>query len=554
MPATTITLDLPVSRLVVQRDTNNRGKIPVVGQLPAEVAQCRLAFTPRQGGRAKTVYVDIISGMLDTNIELEGGFYDFHCQGYDAAGQVLVTADVERVGVGLVLLTYGHSVPQGDTGSAATDDRACTLDLYINGPETALPFKFRHIDKDELLGPFNRVSGWGMLADQLIQKLNVPVLIYGAAFGSSNMEGGIKVVKQIPFEHPFIKYEKRMPIYPVEAVLTRYTPVTGLHGVLVHHGVNDRTSTVNGEDIQTPTATLVERFQFLFDYFRGIANRPDLPFYVAVDSVDETKPGPAIPLVRAAQLQVIATLPNVRQGAELSRITQGPPERPDGTHLSDPEGITAYANEWNRVLTAEVLTGVPIPSPLGTLTALSRYGLVDGEHIANAGATFPLFVRITSTETYVVGRQDATASSHYGQVFTINRELLERLIYTGADAPLAKLFTDKLGGMADTSVAGTVFQRSTATTAADTLVKRPDPVNSGSPITKPSKPDLYLNAPLDLNAQLSEKNAQIIRLSEQLATSKPNWWASVLDSRYLAVAIIGLLFLVVVIVMWPRKV
>jgi hypothetical protein len=354
-----ITLELPVPRLIVQRDANKRANVPIRGIVPQLAATLRVQLTPRQGGKAVALDLPVQNGRVDASITAMSGWYDCTTTALNASGRELAQTTVQRVGVGECFMTFGHSVPQGDdVGPGATDDRACTLDFYTTTPTDTLPLTFRHIDENARLGPFNMTAAWGRLADLLIQQLDCPVLIYGACFGGSNLEQCVNVIQQRPFTHQFVTYAKRYPIFQAEAVMKRYVPITGLRAVLMHHGVNDRYT----GSTPTPTATMVERHRIVLDHLRTLAAKPDLHVFIAQDSpMNGGDPGNTLEYVRAAQAQIPSAIAHCSVGADLRNVPNTAPYRTDGVHLDNPQGLLSYAAAWHRVLTPEALAKAAVP-------------------------------------------------------------------------------------------------------------------------------------------------------------------------------------------------
>ncbi|MEZ0610434.1 hypothetical protein ACAW74_18110 [Fibrella sp. WM1] len=367
----TIDITQPYEHLVFQRDNANRAAVPIVGKAPVGTDTIEVVLTPLKGKTAtianQRIKPDAVTGKFSGTIIALGGTYELTLTA-KKNGLTVATGSVGRVNVGEVFIIYGHSVAQGGqhsdvatygntAGPGANDDRV----IVDAGPapdpfaESALgkPGNFKPLTVGSNILPFHGAPyAYGYLGDLLVKQLDVPVLFLGCAFGGSNLDGAVKVIQGIPFEHPFVKYDQRMPIRPVEAALSVYGPLTGgFRGVLMNHGANDK-----GYGITTDA--FLERMRVVINYIRQKAQRADLTFWVAVDSDSNPE---FVPII-AGQEKAIATLPNLRRGADLKKLL--PTDRPDNVHLNQ-AGLPHYAQAWADVLTPADLAAVPMPAVVG---------------------------------------------------------------------------------------------------------------------------------------------------------------------------------------------
>ncbi|MBO0947008.1 hypothetical protein [Fibrella forsythiae] len=379
---TPIQITLPLEHLVHQRDNANRAAIPVSGQAPAGSDQVRVTLTPVKGGTAEeTIIVPNADGTFSGKIIGSGGAYEMSLVA-KANGADVGTGRVGRVNVGEVFILYGHSVFSGgiqeevnrfgDTrGPGAVDDRVVVATPPAGGsmPEnivdTELPRYFRPLSNSpQSIAPYQTGPYvHGLIGDKLVQQLNVPVLLLGCSFGGSNVEQSMRVIQQRPFNHSFVKYEKRMPIRPVEAAVAVYLPLTGgLRGVLMNHGANDWYN-VDAERMTGPQE-YADRVKVVLAYIRQITKQADLTVWQAVDN----QPVPnALDLTQITKGQelVIAQIPNVRRGADMSKLQVS--DRPDNVHLAR-SGFERYAQAWADVLTKAALDATNVPTVQGTNT------------------------------------------------------------------------------------------------------------------------------------------------------------------------------------------
>lgn len=431
-----ITITAPLEHLVRQRDNANRASIPVSGSAPAGSDQIRVQLTPVKGGTAEeTTITPNADGTFSGQIIGTGGAYELNLTAYQN-GAAVGAGRINRVNVGEVFILYGHSVFSGgvqenvdrfgDTrGPGATDDRVvvATLPNPTQTPpnlivDADLPRYFRPLTGDiRSIMPYNQAPYiHGILGDRLVQQLGVPVLLLGCSFGGSNVEQAMRVIQQKPFEHSFVKYAQRMPIRPVEAAVNVYLPLTGgLRGVLMQHGANDW---LNLETNQlTQPQEYADRAKVVLAYIRQITNRPDLTVWQAVDNM----PVPdALELskIRAGQELVIAQVPNVRRGADMSKMAVS--DRPDNVHFAR-SGFDHFAQAWADVLTQSALdatsvpavqgTNDPTPGMLATLTSsVNAYGPALGLMVAVALLVYVAWQR-KSTLMWAAGGLAAVAGT-----------------------------------------------------------------------------------------------------------------------------------------------
>jgi len=252
-----INLDLPLTRTVYQRDSNNRAIIPVRGRFSGEADLVQLRLIPRSetqrgGAEWQTVINRGTSGTLRTSTAATGGWYNLEIRAL-AGSTIVATGLVERVGVGEVFVVVGHSVAAGqdENMEGADDDRVNTVAVdqesrafkkYLEtGSPTDLPEAgFCHFGSGVAPAPFGHGNYfWSKFGELLAKQENVPVLIYNAAFGGTSLEHWSKSAQGIPFQHSFVKSSIGMPYINLQNTLNKYVPLTGLRAILADQGQND---------------------------------------------------------------------------------------------------------------------------------------------------------------------------------------------------------------------------------------------------------------------------------------------------------------------------
>ena len=385
-----IDVTFPVSRMVVQRDNNNQATVQIAGSYnqALDAVEARVVSrTANQGTDTNwaVLQANPTNGQFTGTLVVRGGWYKVQVRGL-LSGVVVATDEVDRFGVGEVFGIVGHSNAQGSscqvnndninhcpTIDGAADDRVTVVALDPNSPEfqqyeqTAdtrfLPgLAFSQLLTFSGMSPFANFAWlWGHMGDVLVQRINVPVLIYNAGFGGTNMEYNYKAAYDIPFQHGFIKYELRMPYANFRNLMNLYVPTTGIRAVLLQHGENDRGNS---------TESTLSYHYGVIDKSRQEFGRPNLAWIVALSSFV----GAPFDNVRQAQLQTI-NRPNYLafQGPDLDAITSAT-DRPDGIHFS-PTGQVKAGELWaNAITNAYLQTIQPYPAQPQPLASIACTG------------------------------------------------------------------------------------------------------------------------------------------------------------------------------------
>lgn len=375
----------PVGRMVIQRDNNNQARVQIAGSYAQPIDTVEARLVARVAGQGTSTAWTLLqakptNGQFAGTLPGRGGWYQIEVRGR-INGQVVAADTVDRFGIGEVFAIVGHSNAQGSscyvdgvdrcpTAEGATDDRVTVVAIDQSTPEfrqyenTAntryLPgLAFSQLLTYSGMSPFARVAWlWGRMGDVLVQRINVPVLIYNAGFGGTNMELNYKAAYDIPFEHGFCRYDLRMPFVNLRNLMHLYVPTTGIRAILLQHGENDRTN---------PTDLILTHHYGVIDKSRQEFDKPDLAWIIARSSFVSAP----FDNVRQAQQQVINragyhTLP----GPDLDNITSRE-DRPDGIHYS-PQGQRKAGELWAGSLTDDVLRAAQYyPAQLQPLVSIA---------------------------------------------------------------------------------------------------------------------------------------------------------------------------------------
>lgn len=334
----------PYANCVYQRGSDGAALVPVAGTVAAGVDNVTCTFTPVNGGKltVQTLPVDK-DGNFGGAVSLPGGWYSFDVPG---------VGSIFRVGAGEVLIAFGHSFIQGGHDQShqlpATDERSITLLDTLGTVEN----KFGKITGP--VGPFHEYpDAWGQLADRLVKRLGVPVMIYGCGYGGSNIEQNYQVVtganprtaKPPGYDYQAQLGRTRQPLEPLESVFRNYVPHTGVRALLVEHGYNDR---------GTDTATFEQRFRAVFDYIRQHYAVPELPIVLVQEQLTAV-PNTLYDIPTAQGLaDLIKTYPDTYPGPDFNG-SEWAGMFSQHNHLFGP-AIDLYAQQWDQSLTAAFFT------------------------------------------------------------------------------------------------------------------------------------------------------------------------------------------------------
>ena len=360
-----IEVDFPKPNQIIQRNNSNQGLLRISGTCDSNAVAVEAQLIPIQGGVATNAVFSAVNGRYKDSLLLTGGDYRLVVKTiarYTSSGSGTVpvygtSRMVERVGVGEVLLLWGHSFMCGDPGydEPASDARVRTVVTVRNPAIPNEPGKLQSLDElpytfqaitDSNIGPFGVHSWmWGRFGDTLARRLNVPILLYMASYGGSNVWMNMKNIKREPFGFDWFNGQDQfwMPYRPVEATFYKYIPITGIRGVLAEHGGND----VSAQFL----TTLYENFVFVINHTRTVqAHHPSLAFKLSKEGVDFLNQNSAV--VNEKIQQVLNTVPNTSLGIDLSDPnTQGPWRDDNGRgHFRGKSGHDKYLELWKAVV------------------------------------------------------------------------------------------------------------------------------------------------------------------------------------------------------------
>ncbi len=343
-----IQITFPVSRIVFQRNNQNQANVNIAGSYFQHLDRVEMKAVPVWGGQGsetdwQTAQEFKNNGIFSGILTLNGGWYNIEVRGI-LNGNIVTNTTLERVGVGEVFIVSGQSNAQGDQSysgatQGASDDRVSVINFYdplLN--EDNLPFQFSHMGNGTRMAPYNYVPWfWAKLGDKLAQKLNVPILFYGAALGGLGSEvwrrsaEGSDLRQELPL---FVKVQG-MPYRGLKAALQQYATRTGVRAILWQQGESD--GGTSAENYYNNLRTIIDKTRF--DSRKG-----DLAWVIARSSRNPL----VLNSVIEGQNLTIQRMGNVFAGPPTDEIV-GANFRADGIHFHN-DGLWSAAEYWNNYL------------------------------------------------------------------------------------------------------------------------------------------------------------------------------------------------------------
>ncbi|MCE6990598.1 T9SS type A sorting domain-containing protein [Dyadobacter sp. CY323] len=342
-----VSIDYPTDRAVFQRDKNNSATLYIAGGYTKVTDRIEAKLTAINGGENidwTTIQLNPSGGLYQGSLQARGGWYRLEVRAR-RGGDVVGSTEVSHVGIGEVFMVAGQSNGQGYTdkgAQGAQDDRVSCIGFNsTDGPPIFqdLPYpSFQHIESFSDIAPRGKGAWcWGKLGDILAQRLGVPILFFNVAwYGTSaiawrqSINGtGYSVYTGGPIE------PSGMPYGNIRMVIQRYTPITGMRGVLWIQGEADN-------DFNTSTDTYFNSLKTVIETSRNESGK-NISWMVSLTSYNN-KNGSDQNIVNG-QRRVINNVLNVFEGPNTDAIQIPRQDGPDGVHFMN-EGLTQLAEAW----------------------------------------------------------------------------------------------------------------------------------------------------------------------------------------------------------------
>ena len=399
-------IHFPVSRIVFQRDADNKSTFSVIGSCPTAADRIDVRLTPVQPGQGTATDWQPLAqpqqGQFSGSMSATGGWYRLDVRAMQQNTPIAL-GSVDRVGVGEVFIIAGQSNGQGKYGHGSAtpaDDRVTTIAHYNLSDTVCLPLppRFTAIEAEGIIGPRGQSAWcWGWLGDQLAARLNVPILFFNVAWDGSAVRNWRESFQLDSTATSYYEYFRPgMPFGNLKRVLNDYVPLTGARAVLWHQGEAEF------YDVDTTAANYASDLTAVINRSRQYAQHP-LSWVVARASMDNnlyynhhlTHYAPVV----NAQNQVIKSLTNVFPGPDTDTIQM--PPRPDGVHFGydserNIDGVARLANAWNQSLTADFFAAAPPRLPLPVQVVDLSLSLQGSSRVASVGQVMRMTAIITN--------------------------------------------------------------------------------------------------------------------------------------------------------------
>ena len=331
--AATLTLSAPKPRQIIQRDDYNQADVKVSGDWVGTALRLEARAVVMPGATNNGISTDwvtivdgptngVFSGII-SNLTA-GGWYRIEVRAVDDATNMLLSAAVERVGVGDVFVTAGQSNAGcfGAPQQTPTDDRVSTLNLFNKG------WQFAKDAQPENSGGIGQGgSPWPILGSRLIASNQVPIGFVCLAVGGSALSSWL------PGTASFQR---------VTNVLQSFGP-NGVRAVLWHQGETDAA-------ILTTAATYAQMLSNVIVQSRSAAGW-SVPWGIAEVGYNAGNSLAGQEAVMAGQRQCIYTMPNCFRGPRTDDFhLEG--KLSDAVHFNG-VGLAEHAQMW-----ADALLGV----------------------------------------------------------------------------------------------------------------------------------------------------------------------------------------------------
>lgn len=364
-----ITINLPLTRSVFQRDNNNTSSIYISGVYEDVVEKVEARLVPVKVGQGvatdwATVTNKPQNGSFVGSIKGTGGWYQLQVRAFKN-GVVVAQSTVEKVGIGEVFLIAGQSNAEGKRNfgeKASVDDRVNCFDYQkIDFLDENPPFQsFSHIELTSSIAPRGQGSWcWGELGDLLAKRLNVPILFFNAAYEGSSIENWYSSSIGVATKHPFFQftYPNGSPYSYLRISLQYYISQLGLRSVLWDQGEAE-------SELNTTQDYYATALKKIIDKSRAESGKK-ISWMITRTSLFKTNQ--LFPTIIKAQNSLINPADYIFEGPYTDSI-QVP--RPEGVHFTN-TGISDLAKAWDTKMTTTFFSqSVPfLPSPIIALNA-----------------------------------------------------------------------------------------------------------------------------------------------------------------------------------------
>ncbi|MES2795031.1 MAG: T9SS type A sorting domain-containing protein [Bacteroidota bacterium] len=361
-----IDLTMPANRMVYQRNKQNTATIYVGGSFSGQLDRIEARLTRLDGtGNPKTPldqteWKNIVSNPSKGNFlasmpDQKGGWYRLEVRGIQNSVQLGEISTI-KVGVGEVIVVAGQSNTQGENATdkpnifyEAKDDRVNCINFQDFS--TSKPFKYpviSHIDANSFVGPTGKNSWcWGPLGDLIAKNWDVPVIIFNAAIGDSNItawRAGAEFSTTEIDQFGRFDFTKGEPFIQLKKTLNYFCSLMGVRTILWQQGETD--TGIFQEGTGNTSEIFRDNLKQVVQYSRSYTDK-DISWVIAKASLQKLNGQTTYSQRVLDGQQMVINLPNFNTfaGPNTDLIQPSIYERADGVHFWG-QGLIDLANGW----------------------------------------------------------------------------------------------------------------------------------------------------------------------------------------------------------------
>ena len=363
-----IKITSPQNRAVYQRNQEGFSQITISGTYEKQIDKVEARLIPVEAGQGEAIDWTVIkvlplNGNFSSVMRVKQGWYSLELRGSLYGTLIEGTTRLERVGVGEVFVIAGQSNAQGMphiAGIGATNDRVNCFGSATNtdsGGDFYISLSpFSKLEANSRIAP-RGMNGWcwGRLGDLLVNKLNVPVMFFNAAFEGTSSSTWATTANGNNAPNPYIggTYQNKLPYQDLSDAFHYFVAQLGVRSVLWCQGESD--NFFINQKLATNSEVYRSNLQTIINKSRSDSGK-DISWVVSL-----TSGGSATPCNGICNTAIIPDQ-NIING-QLAVINQannnvffGPNTdqiqvvgRQDGVHFNG-VGLEQLANAWNNAL------------------------------------------------------------------------------------------------------------------------------------------------------------------------------------------------------------
>lgn len=294
-----LTVTFPSDRVVFQRNNLNNATVYIGGYFTDCMDQVEARFVPIKSNPDKPelgqpvpsdggwviIQNTATCANFSGSMNVSGGWYRLEVRGI-RAGKEPVVGLVQHVGVGEVFLVAGQSNATGGdtnpTGPGAVEDAVSSVDFRNMNNDAYSNFQlpcpeYVHLDQYTKTAPFGNYAWcWGSFGDKLVEKLNVPVMIFNAGWSATGIENWKQSIPVNGITTAWFgaDYPAGLPFGHLRIALNNYIAQLGIRAVLWHQGETDNLVGTSEEKYKDDLRSIIQES-------RDLSGKPNLPWIVA---------------------------------------------------------------------------------------------------------------------------------------------------------------------------------------------------------------------------------------------------------------------------------